>query len=50
MDDEPTERWKELCAQAANEQNPGKLLKLEEEINCLLEQSHKPDQRLNTSH
>lgn len=33
-----TERWKELCAQAAVEQNPKKLLALVEEINELLKQ------------
>jgi hypothetical protein len=31
-----TERWKELCAQAAVEQNPEKLLELTREINDLL--------------
>jgi hypothetical protein len=31
-----TERWKELCAQAATEQNPQKLLELTREINDLL--------------
>jgi hypothetical protein len=31
-----TERWKELCAQAAIEQNPQKLLELTREINDLL--------------
>ena len=30
------ERWKELCAQAAVEQNPQKLLELTREINDLL--------------
>lgn len=31
-----TERWKELCAQAAIEQNPQKLLELTRQINDLL--------------
>jgi hypothetical protein len=31
-----TERWKELCAQAAIGQNPQKLLELTREINDLL--------------
>jgi hypothetical protein len=31
-----SERWKELCAQAAVEQNPQKLLELAREINELL--------------
>jgi len=48
MDDEPTERWKELCAQASKEQDSEKLLKLVQEINRLLEQPHNPDERLNT--
>ena len=30
------ERWQELCAQAANEQDPDKLLELVKEINELL--------------
>jgi len=30
------ERWQELCEQAANEQDPTKLLELIEEINRLL--------------
>jgi hypothetical protein len=47
-DDVRTERWKELCAQAAKEQDPEKLLKLVQEINRLLEQPHSPDERLNT--
>jgi hypothetical protein len=32
------ERWMELCAQAASEQDPDKLLYLVQEINRLLEQ------------
>jgi hypothetical protein len=31
-----TERWKELCAQAAIEQDPQRLLELAREINDLL--------------
>jgi hypothetical protein len=31
-----TERWKELCAQAAVEQDPQRLLELTREINDLL--------------
>lgn len=31
------ERWRELCAQAAKEQDPARLLQLVEEINDLLE-------------
>ena len=34
---EKTERWLELCAQAATEQDPDKLMKLVKEINELLE-------------
>ena len=33
---ENTERWKELCAQAAVEQDPQRLLELTREINDLL--------------
>jgi hypothetical protein len=33
---ENTDRWKELCAQAAVEQNPKKLLQLAKQINELL--------------
>lgn len=35
--EEKKEKWLELCAQAAKEQNPQKLLALVEEINRLLE-------------
>jgi len=38
---EQTERWMELCAQAAIEQDPGKLLSLVEEINRLLLQKER---------
>ena len=34
---EKTERWFQLCAQAAVEQDPKKLLELVQEINDLLE-------------
>jgi len=42
------ERWQELCEQAANEQDPAKMLKLVAEINRLLEEKQhrlerKPD-------
>ena len=37
------ERWQELCAQAAEEQDPEKLLELVKEINRLLEEK---EQRL----
>jgi hypothetical protein len=36
MQGENAERWKELCAQAAVEQNPQKLMGLVKEINRLL--------------
>jgi hypothetical protein len=34
---EPKERWKQLAEQAVNEQDLGKLLKLADEINRMLE-------------
>lgn len=34
---ERTERWMQLCEQAANEQDPDKLMELIAEINRLLE-------------
>jgi hypothetical protein len=37
MKGETRERWQTLCARAADEQDPGKLMKLIEEINQLLE-------------
>jgi hypothetical protein len=37
MQGEQKERWQELCAQAAVEQDPKKLLELAKEINDLLE-------------
>jgi hypothetical protein len=38
MQGEKKERWQELCAQAAKEQDPEKLLALTLEINRLLEE------------
>jgi hypothetical protein len=38
MQGETGERWRELCAKAAEEQDPAKLLKLVEEINRLLQE------------
>jgi hypothetical protein len=38
MQGEKKERWMELCAQAADEQDPQKLLALVKEINDLLEE------------
>jgi hypothetical protein len=41
MTDDP-EKWKKLCAQAAVEQDPNRLLELVQEINRILEeQDHK---------
>ena len=37
-----SEKWKELCAQAAVEQDPKRLLELVEEINRILEKLDKP--------
>ena len=37
MKGETRERWQSLCARAADEQDPDKLMKLIEEINQLLE-------------
>ena len=37
MKGETGERWRRLCEQAAEEQDPQKLMKLIEEINQLLE-------------
>ncbi len=37
MKGETAERWRRLCEQAAEEQDPDKLMKLIEEINRLLE-------------
>jgi len=38
MKGETGERWKELCAEAAIEQDPQRLLELVKEINRLLEE------------
>jgi hypothetical protein len=38
MERESNERWKTLCAQAAVERDPDKLLALVKEINSLLEE------------
>jgi hypothetical protein len=38
---EDKERWKELCAQAAVERDPEKLLELAQEINRLLEENER---------
>jgi hypothetical protein len=35
------ERWQELCAQAAEEQDPVRLMKLVKEINELLDEKEK---------
>ena len=43
MQGEQRELWQELCAQAADEQDPEKLLDLVKEINRLLEEK---EQRL----
>ncbi len=42
MDEPVTERWKQLCEQAASEQDPEKLLALVTEINRLLEEKDRP--------
>ena len=39
MNDEPRERWLELCELAEKEQEPAKLLALVSEINRLLEEA-----------
>jgi hypothetical protein len=39
--EENRERWMQLCEQAANEQDPEKLMKLVAEINLLLEAKQK---------
>jgi hypothetical protein len=38
MQGEKKERWMQLCAQAAVEQDPQKLIELVQEINALLEE------------
>jgi hypothetical protein len=37
------ERWQELCEQAANEQDPAKMLELVEEMNRLLDAKYNRD-------
>jgi hypothetical protein len=41
MQGEKKERWMELCAQAAVEQDPAKLMELVQEINALLEEKER---------
>jgi hypothetical protein len=41
MNDEPRERWLELCELAEKERDPAKLLALVSEINRLLEQKRR---------
>ena len=41
MQGEKKERWMELCAQAAVEQDPQRLLELAKEINDLLEEKER---------
>ena len=41
MEGEKKERWMELCAQAAVEQDPAKLMELVREINSLLEEKER---------
>ena len=41
MQDEANTRWKDLCAQAAVEQDPQKLLELVKQINELLSEKQK---------
>ena len=41
MQGEKKERWMELCAQAAVEQDPKKLIELVQEINALLEEKER---------
>lgn len=39
------EKWKELCARAAVEKDPQRLLELVQEINRILEEQHKEKNR-----
>jgi hypothetical protein len=41
MQGEDVERWRELCALAAAEQDPDRLLALVQEINALLERKER---------
>ena len=36
------ERWRELCKQAARERDPEKLVKLNDEINSILQSANHP--------
>jgi hypothetical protein len=42
MNDPAIERWKDLCKQAAGEQDPQKLVRLVTEVNRLLEPKQTP--------
>jgi hypothetical protein len=43
MPKDPEQQWKELCAQAAVEQDPKKLMELVKEIDRMLEEKqHRP--------
>lgn len=44
MQGQTKERWLELCAQAAVEQEPKKLVELLKEINHLLEEKHRREE------
>jgi hypothetical protein len=50
MRGEIKERWLELCEQAAEEQNPEKLLQFINEINRLLEQKEERLKRSGSAH
>ena len=41
MEDQVTERWRQLCPQASTEKDPKRLLELAEEINMLLDDKEK---------
>ncbi len=41
MEDQVTERWRQLCAQASTEKDPKRLLELAAEINRLLDEKEK---------
>jgi hypothetical protein len=49
MQDAPVERWQMLCALAADEQDPQKLLALIEEINNLLEEKRSRSKTANSA-
>jgi hypothetical protein len=49
MKGEKKEQWMRLCEQAANEQNPDKLIQLVHEINRLLEEKENRLKRESTS-